>query len=76
MFIVFQGLWKYVYITKEKFSNLVKALVGFKIEKENFIRPGISKFKNTSYQNIFLCCNFSRKIIYIASIKNLKMISR
>ena len=35
MFIVYQGLWKWVYITKEHFSNLAKTLVGFRIVKKN-----------------------------------------
>ena len=35
MFIVYQRLWEWVYITKENFSNLAKALVGFRIVKRN-----------------------------------------
>ena len=63
MFIVYQEIWKWVYITKENFSNLTKTLVGFRIVKENFIRWGISKLKNTSYHNIFVCYIFLMKAI-------------
>ena len=54
MFIVYQGLWKWVYITKENFSNLAKTLVWFRIVKEHFIRWGIYKLKNTSYHTFCL----------------------
>ena len=35
------------------------ALVRFRIGEENFIRWGISKFKNASHHNNFICYIFS-----------------
>ena len=34
MFIVYQWHWMWIYISKEKFSNLVKALVELKLVKK------------------------------------------
>ena len=63
MLIVYQGLWKWVYIRKENFSNLAKALVWFRIAKENFIKWGICKLKNTSYHNFLFVIFFNENYI-------------
>ena len=55
-----------IYNTKESFSFLVKALVGFRIGEENLIRWGISKHKNTSHHNIFICYIFLNEDIFFS----------
>ena len=63
MFIVSQGLWKWIYNAKENLSFLVKAVVEFRIGEENFIGLGISKLKNTSH-HICICYIFFNEDIF------------
>ena len=50
---------------KKNFSNLVKAFVGLIITKENLIRRGISKLKNTSYYRVFVSFCFFNAILEV-----------